>query len=312
MAHLFSPLTVKRAQLRNRIVLAASPSGYAAPDGRVSDLLVTYHQERASGGVALSLIEPALVVPPAAVLPHLAIYSDETQPGLQRLARAIHAEGALALLVLHAPVGLIGWSRAQLEHLRDAYVAAARRARAAGMAGVVLPISDGGPLHQLVSPHLNNREDDYGGDLEGRLRLALETVEGMRGALGPSGLLGLRLAVEISSSGDVSLNDSRVIARRLAAAGVALIDVTMQAQPSTVLARFPGWRVPLAASLRPTLDVPVMVGGGLDDPLLADSVIRDGSVDLVVVGRALQQNPRWPQQALQAIAAERRDLGFSE
>lgn len=312
MPHLFSPLTLRRTQLRNRIVLAAYPSGHATPRGQTTEPMVDYYRERAAGGVGLVLVEPALALPPVAPQPHLAAYGDAFLPGLRRLATAIADEGAVPLLSLGATIKAQGLSLAQLVSLRDAYIAAARRAHSAGMIGVMLPLADGSPLHQLVSPRHNQRDDEYGGDLDGRLRLALETVEGIRRALGPASVIGLRLAVEDAQEGSRSHNDSRVIARRLVAAGASLIDVTVEPQGSAPLARFPGWRVPLAASLKPLVDVPVMVGGGLDDPLLADSVVRDRSVDLVVVGRALHQDPLWPQQAMHAIAVEQLDLGLGE
>src|SRR5262249_3311250 len=72
--------------------------------------------------------------------------------------------------------------------------------------------------------------------------------------------------------------------------------------PDVHVASFPGWRVPLAAGIkRVMLDVPIMTGGGLGDPLLADGVVRDGSVDLVMIDSALRADPTWPRQAYTAL-----------
>jgi 2,4-dienoyl-CoA reductase-like NADH-dependent reductase (Old Yellow Enzyme family) len=309
MAHLFSSLMVHTTRLRNRIVLAAYPSGQASVDGLAHANLIAYYHERAEGGVGLVLVEAAQVTRPSAVQPHLGIYADAQVPELARLVATVQQAGAATLLTLHAQGQLQGWSTSQLEALRDAYVAAARRAREAGAAGVALALADGSPLQQLVSPRFNRRDDEYGGDAPRRLRLLLELVEGLRRQLGPDGIISLRLALEEAHTGGLSMADSRVIARRLVASGVSLIDITLDTPGTAPLARFPGWRVPLAATLKPLIDVPIMVGGGLDDPLLADSVVRDGSVDLVVIGRALRHDPLWPQQARHAIALAQLDLG---
>jgi NADPH2 dehydrogenase len=309
MAHLFSPLDLGTTRLRNRIVLAAYPSGTAAPDGLVSPAMAAYYGERAEGGVGLVLVEPAHVAPPPAGQRHLGLYDDSQIAGLRALSAQVQREGAAVLLVLQMPQQIQGWSVSQLKALCAAYIAAARRARAAGAQGIVLSLADGSPLQQLVSPRLNGRGDAYGGDPARRLRLVLEVVEGARRQLGPGGLICARLAVEESQVGGLSFSDLHVIARRLVAAGVSLVDITVDTTGAMPVARFPGWRVPLAASLKPLIDVPVMVGGGLDDPLLADSVVRDGSVDLVLIGHALHRDPLWPQQAMHAIALAQLDLG---
>lgn len=306
MAHLFSPLLLQATRLRNRIVLASYASELSTADGGVGTPLLRHYAERAAGGAALLLSEPCYVLPPLSPTPHLGAYADSQVAGLSRLVQAATGQGAQAMLPLTFPASLHGWNQEQVARLGDAFVAAARRVHAAGACGVMLALADGEPLQQLASPRLNSRADAYGGDAEGRLRLALDVVEGIKSSCGAGFVLGLRLAVEEWQPGGITMADSRVIARRLVAAGVGLLDVTMEAAADTSLARFPGWRVPLAASLKPLLDVPVMVGGGLGEPLLADSVVRDGSVDLVALGSALRDDPQWPQAAMACIAAEQR------
>ena len=67
------------------------------------------------------------------------------------------------------------------------------------------------------------------------------------------------------------------------------------------MARFPGWRVPLAEGIKSVVEVPVMVGGQLNDPLLANSVVRDGSADLIAIGEWLKLEPNWPRRAWAAL-----------
>jgi NADPH2 dehydrogenase len=294
MAHLFSPLTLHGTRLRNRIVLAARGSGHTTTDGSANDALLAYYAERASG-VGLAVSEPVLVLPPTTPQPHLGIYSEAQVASLRHLVGAVQAREVPTLLRLHCDACVIDWDVEQLGALGEAYIAAARRARATGAAGVLLALDGGDPLQQLLSLRLNTRHDAFGGP-DGRLRLGLDVVEGIRRHLGPQALIALRLAVEATGEGSLALHEGRVMARRFLAAGASLIEVTVEAAGAP-LARFPGWRVPLAASLKPLLDAPVMVGGGLDDPLLADSVVREGSADLVVLGRALHHDPYWPHRA---------------
>ena len=88
-----------------------------------------------------------------------------------------------------------------------------------------------------------------------------------------------------------------MIATLLAAAGVNLIEINAKAPPSALVAQFPGWQVPLAAGIKSIVDVPVLVGGLLDDPALANSVIEDRSADLIALGERLKRDPGWPRMA---------------
>jgi 2,4-dienoyl-CoA reductase-like NADH-dependent reductase (Old Yellow Enzyme family) len=96
--------------------------------------------------------------------------------------------------------------------------------------------------------------------------------------------------------GGLSLQDARVIARRLTSAGVSFIEVVMRVGRDMPLAHFPGWCVPVASALKSVVDVPVLVGGQLDDFELAEQSLREGSTDLVAIGERLQQDPRWPER----------------
>ncbi len=294
MADLFSLLSIGGRELPNRIVLAPTPSGTAGADGFVSDATVDYYWRRARGGVGLLLSEALRVVAPPddGRAPHLGIYADAFVPGLRRLVGAARAEGARVLLTLDAP----GPPPQDLAPLREAFTLAAWRALCAGADGVLLTAADGGALHQLLSPLQNQRADDYGPSSEGRSRLALEILEEIRRWLGRRLLLGFRLPADEFTPGGLTLQDARVLAKRVTAAGVRLLDITAHAAPPGV-ARFPGWAVPLAASVKRVVDVPVIGSGELGDPHLADSVVRDGSVDLVMLDGSLRRDPDWPLRA---------------
>lgn len=303
MQRLSSPLTLGNVRLPNRIALTALPSGWVVPGGFVSDALTTYYLERARGGAGLLVIEPTCVLSPAEpALPHLGLYADTQVTDMYHCVEAVRREGAAVLVMLDQPLPLDGLRRAEVREIGEAFIGAAWRARAAGAAGVMLSTADGGPFEQLVSPLRNQRADHYGGSFHGRMRLLLDVVEGIQRWLGDRFIVGVRLNVEEFTPGGLTLQDARVIAKRLSSTGVILLEVGVVAGGDVRIAQFPGWRVPLAAALKAVIDIPVMVGGRLDDAELADSIVRDGSADLVAVGERLRVEPDWPRRALATLA----------
>jgi NADPH2 dehydrogenase len=306
MADLFSPLAIAGMELPNRLVMAPSPSGLAAADGFIPAQLITHYRARARGGVGLIISEPFQVLPPAGEqpTPYLGLWNDAFIADLRRLSSAIHSYETKLFITLDAPPAAVLADARLLTHSGEQFVFAAWRALAAGADGVMLSAASAGLLHALFSPLSNRRDDQYGGTISGRMRLAQEIVEGIRLWLGKRLPIGFRLAAEELAPGGASLQDARFAARRLAAAGVQLFDVTVIADDSQPLATFPGWSVPLANAIkRVTPEVPVICGGELDEPLLADSLIRDESIDLVMVDRPLRDDPGWPEVARREVLA---------
>jgi 2,4-dienoyl-CoA reductase-like NADH-dependent reductase (Old Yellow Enzyme family) len=235
--------------------------------------------------------------PPDSTIPHLGLYGDAQIASLHHCIAATHQQGAATLVMLDQPLSLETWGPAAIIELGEAFIAAAWRARAANADGVMLSAADGGPFEQLVSPLQNQRIDRYGGDGAGRLRLLLAVIEGIQKWLGEHFIIGVRLDVEEFAPGGLTLQDARVIAKRLIGAGVKLLEITATNGTDIPIAHFPGWQVPLAAGMKAVVEVPVLVGKLSDDPALADSVVRDGSADLVGLNEALRGNPLWPQEA---------------
>jgi 2,4-dienoyl-CoA reductase-like NADH-dependent reductase (Old Yellow Enzyme family) len=299
MLNLFSPLILGRLRLRNRIVLSALPSGLATPSGFVADILAEYYVERARGGAGLLTFEHMDVLPPSdSTMPHVGLYADAHIAALHHCISAIHHVGAAALVMLDQPLVLAALGMPAIDEIGEAFIAAAWRARAAGADGVMLSTADGGPFEQLVSPLQNQRDDHYGADAAGRLRLLLAVVEGIQRWLGDQFVIGVRLNVEEFTSGGLTLQDARMIAKRLIGAGVRLLEISAKTSGDTPIARFPGWLAPLAAGIKTVVEVPVLVGSLSDDPKLADGLIRDGSADLAALNEVLRKEPLWPQRAL--------------
>lgn len=306
MADLFSPLTIAGRVLPNRIVMGPAPSGHAHTAGFVDSNLVAYYTRVARGGVGLIITEPILVVAPDPPVPHLGGYADVFVPGLHDLTGAVRSLDTRICLTLAAPLPPAPPSAQELRALTDQFILAAWRAHCAGADGVMLSVADGCLLHQLVSPLTNRRSDRYGPDVAGRLRMLLAIIEGIRTWLGSRIIIGVRLPAEELTPGGMSLQDARVLAKRVTAAGARLLDITAPIDVGTAqLARFPGWAVPLIHGIKRVIDVPVIGSGQLGDPFLADSVIRDGSLDLVLLNGSLRANPNWPRAAYLALHGAR-------
>jgi 2,4-dienoyl-CoA reductase-like NADH-dependent reductase (Old Yellow Enzyme family) len=298
MADLFSPLRISGIELPNRIVMAPAPSGYATADGFFSDELIAYYTRRARGGVGLIITERLRVLPPDPAQPvaHLGLYTDAFVPTLGRLARALHRHGTRLIVTLDEPTPPEPPDLAALTDLTEQFIGAAWRALCAGCDGVMLTSADGGIIHHLISPSLNQRNDPYGLTMAGRLRLPLEIIEGIRRWMGRRLIIGFRLLAEEFTPGGMGMHDARVVARRVTAAGAQILDVTVAEAPG--VARFPGWAIPLANGIKRIASDAVVIGSGLlGDAPLADSIVRDGSVDMVMLQHTLRNNPDWPQQA---------------
>ena len=290
-------------RLPNRLVYNAQPSGCTTPDGFVGRELATYYLARAQSGVGLLVLEPACVLPPRdSTTPHLGLYADAQVPELRRCVTALHNAGAAVLVMLDQPLWTPKLTEHELYEIGEAFILAAWRVRACGADGIMLSTVDGGPFEQLISPLRNQRSDGYGGSVSGRSKLLREVVEGIERWIGSHFIVGVRMNAEEFTPGGLNLQDARLLATRLASAGVRLLEIQAQAASDTPIAHFPGWCVPMAAGIKAVVDIPVMVGGLLDDAELADSVIHDAGADLIAVGARMRAEPNWPQQARELLA----------
>lgn len=219
MTRLSDPLPLRRGPaLANRMMLAPLTNQQSHADGRLSDAEFRWLTMRAQGGFALTMTCAAHVQKGGQAFPgQLGIWSDAHLPGLSRLASAIRAAGSVSAVQLHhggrrtepdltgeprrapwddAETGAIALTTADVEQLRDDFIAAALRAERAGFDGVELHGAHGYLICQFLSPEINRREDAYGGSLENRERFLLEIIDGVRATCRSDFSLGVRLSPE--------------------------------------------------------------------------------------------------------------------
>jgi 2,4-dienoyl-CoA reductase-like NADH-dependent reductase (Old Yellow Enzyme family)/thioredoxin reductase len=327
-AAVFSPIEIKNLLLKNRIVFPPMATWYATSFGEVTPRLISYHRERAAGGIGLNFVEFTVIDPHGKLDPHmLGVYDDAQIPGLKALALAVHdAGGKIALQISHAGrrarssnngghrpwapslVAELGgeipseMNQAQIEFIQECFKKAALRAKRAGFDAVEVHCAHGYMIHQFLSPLSNRRTDRYGGNLENRSRFALETVACVRQAVGDEFPLFCRVSGDEFIDGGSSLEEAKVFAKSLERAGADCIDVSAgvyETAERTVppMAMDRGCNIGLAREIKPHVNVPVIGVGRIKTLEEAEAILQDGAADLVAMGRALIADPELLQKA---------------
>lgn len=196
----------------------------------------------------------------------------------------------------------------EIDGIVEDYRQAFRRARAAGFDVVELHCAHGYLMHSFLSPLANNRNDEYGGSRENRMRLPLRIAAVMR----EEWPAGLPVFTRISSVDGVdigwSIEDSVAFARELKSVGVDVIDCSSGGmklpRSKSLVSREPGFQVPFAEQIKREADIATMAVGLIRDPHYAESILREGKATLIALGRELLWNPNWSAQAALALGCD--------
>jgi 2,4-dienoyl-CoA reductase-like NADH-dependent reductase (Old Yellow Enzyme family) len=181
---------------------------------------------------------------------------------------------------------------AEMGEIRDAFAAATRRAVEAGFDVVEVHAAHGYLLHQFLSPLSNHREDAYGGSLEARMRFPLEVVEAVRAEWPEDRPLFVRVSAVDGSREGLTIEDTVLLTRELAARGVDVVDVSgggIGGGWEHSLGY--GYQVPYAARIRAEAGIATMAVGLITDARQAEAVVADGAADLVAFAREAQDDP---------------------
>lgn len=305
-AKLFESLVLARGPaMKNRFMLAPLTNQQSFADGRLSDDEIRWLEMRAAGGFGLVMTAAAPVQHVGQGYPgQLGVFGDQHIEGLTRLANTVRAHGSLSSLQLYhggdrASPELIGTpvspsnnsrngarelSLAEVEELRDDFIAAALRAEKAGFDGVEIHGAHGYILAQFLSPVINQRADRYGGSFDNRARLMLEVIDGIRGQCGANFQIGLRLSPERFG---MRLAEVRELATEIMRNGqidyldLSLWDVTKQPHEE----EFQGRTLLSYFTELPRGNVRLGAAGKVMSAALAAGVIEAGC-DFVTIGRA--------------------------
>ncbi|QWB27419.1 MULTISPECIES: NADH:flavin oxidoreductase/NADH oxidase [Streptomyces] len=321
---------------------SAAPEGPEA--GAPTDWHFAHYAARAAGGTGLIIVEATAVSPEGRISPYdLGIWNDTQVEAFRRITRFLAAQGTVpAIQLAHAgrkastdqpwkggaPVGpeAYGWdsvapsplafdekhpvpAELTVEQIKDVvaqFVAAARRALAAGFEIAEIHGAHGYLINEFLSPYSNHRTDAYGGSYENRVRFALEVVDAVREVWPQDKPLFFRIsATDWLEDGGWSADDTVRFAADLRAHGVDLLDVSSGGNASDArIPTGPGYQVPFAARVKAETPLPVAAVGLITDAEQAEKILANGEADAVLLGRELLRNPSWARHAARELGGE--------
>jgi 2,4-dienoyl-CoA reductase-like NADH-dependent reductase (Old Yellow Enzyme family) len=339
--HLFTPFTLRRLELRNRIFVSPMCQ-YSSTDGFPTDWHLVHLGSRAVGGAGLVIMEATGVTPEGRISPgDVGIWLDAHIEPLARIARFVKEQGAAAGIQLAhagrkastappweggraldfdhggwtpvAPTALAfgdgyptphALTQNEIAGLVDRFVEAAGRARAAGFDVIELHAAHGYLLHEFLSPLTNHRDDEFGGTFENRIRFPLAVAVRLRDEWPPALPVFVRISATDWVEGGWSLDDSVEFARRLKAIGIGLVDCSSGGLVADAKVPVgPGYQTPLSAAIRREAGVATGAVGMVTSPEQAEQILATGQADAVLLARELLRNPYWPLVAARKLGA---------
>jgi anthraniloyl-CoA monooxygenase len=329
---MFTPYQARSVRLKNRIVVSPMAQ-YSAEDGIPGDHHLVHLGARALGGAALVMAEMTCPSADARITPQCpGLWNDAQSAAWARIVRFVHAQPDVKIgmqighagakgstrpmwegidlpleegnwpLVSASPQqyldGVSQWSRAMnradMDRVRDDFVAATKRAAEAGFDWLELHCAHGYLLSSFISPLTNQRTDEYGGSLQNRLRYPLEVFDAVRAAWPDQLPMSVRISAHDWVEGGITPDDAVEIARAFKAHGADLIDcssgqVSKAEQPT--FGRM--WQTPFADRIRNEAQVPTIAVGGITEADHANAIIAAGRADLCAIARPHLANPAW-------------------
>ena len=310
-------------------------------DGVPNDWHLVHLGSFATGGAGLVFAEATAVMPEGRISPEdTGIWNDEQQAAWARIVDFLHGQGAVAGIQLahagrkastQAPWvgrGAVadadgGWtpvapSAMPFPGLREdpealdvdgsraivtAFGDSAERALAAGFDVLEIHAAHGYLLHEFLSPLSNERDDEYGGSFENRVRLLLEVVAAVRGRVPDGTPLVVRISGTDWAEGGWDVEQSTRLAGLLKDAGVDLVDVSSGGNVAAQIPLGPGYQVPLAEQVR-TAGLPTGAVGLITEPEQAEEIVAAGRADVVLLARVLLREPHWALRAAHELGVE--------
>lgn len=340
---LFEPLALRGLTLRNRIVVSPMCQ-YSSDDGFADDWHLVHLGQFATGGAAVVFTEATAVRPEGRISPQdLGIWKDEQVEMLARIGRFVRAQGAVfGMQLAHAgrkastarpwegagPLapGSGGWApivapsaipfddgwqtpqaldTAGIARVVDAFRAAAIRALTAGAQILEVHAAHGYLLHEFLSPLANHRTDAYGGSFENRARIVREVVTAIRAVWPESNPVSVRITGTDWRDDGWTPDDAVALARLLAEDGADVIDVSSGGiVPRVRIPVGPGYQVRFAERVKREAGVVTGTVGLITSAEQADTIIRNGQTDLVLLARELLRDPHFPLRAARELRVE--------
>jgi NADPH2 dehydrogenase len=310
---LLAPLQIDKLTLPNRIVMPPMVTFLAGNNGLVTQKHVEHYKR--SSGPGLVIVEGTAVSPEGRMSHRqLGIFSDRHTQGLAKVAQVIRQAGSVAGIQIHhagvtafaekyqrLPAIFYRLAKQQLmvsglNGIREAFKAAARRAVEAGFDIIEIHAAHGYLFSQFLSPLKNWRIDRYGGSIENRRRFLFEVYRAADEEVGGRALVACRLGIADGHIRGLTLSDGLATASALEKEGMKLLHVSSgSGTPGNIKPEGSPYsaRLHLAHEAKKALRIPVIGGGGIRHPDLAERALQDGMADLIWVGHGILADPAW-------------------
>ena len=340
---LFSPIALRGLTLPNRIVVSPMAQ-YSAQDGCAGDWHLVHLGQLSCSGAGLLMTEStAIEAEGRGSLSCLGLYGEPQAQALKRVIDfcRLHGSAQLGVQLTHTgrkgsirapwagrgtlPVAEGGWNvvapsalafdansplptaleQDGLQRIKQGFVAAAERAVHIGFDVIELHAAHGYLLHQFLSPLSNQRVDAYGGDAARRMRYPLEIAAAVRAVVPDHKALGLRISAGDWCEGGTSLDEAVAFAGALKDIGCDYVCVSSGGLVANQQIKVsPGYQVPFAAAVKQRTGMPTRTVGMITHAQQAEQIVSTGQADMVAIGRAMLDNPRWGWHAAQALGAK--------
>jgi 2,4-dienoyl-CoA reductase-like NADH-dependent reductase (Old Yellow Enzyme family) len=339
---LFSPFTLRGTTFANRIWVSPMCQ-YSATDGVASSWHDVHIGSFATGGTGLIMMEASGVTPEGRISTHcLGLWNDTQISRLKPIVEFAHSQGTkIGIQLAHAgrkasclppwsdhPMATLdegGWESVapsaisfggkyptpralalpEIKELVESFAVAARRVVSAGFDLVEIHAAHGYLIHQFLSPLSNQRDDEYGGSFENRIRFMVEIARAVRAAIPELMPLFVRISASDWLEGGWTIEESIELSKILKDSGVDLIDVSSGGTSSGAPVPVgPGYQVPFATRIKNEAHIPTCAVGMITEPVQAEQIIASGEADAVMMAREFLRNPRWPLHAAQVLGAE--------
>ncbi len=193
----------------------------------------------------------------------------------------------------------------EIHCVAESFAAAARRALQAGFQLIEIHAAHGYLAHEFLSPLSNRRTDEYGGPFENRIRFTLEVAEAVRAAWPAELPLWMRISATDWAEGGWTLDESVELAKCVRAMGVDLMDCSSGAlTPQQKIELRPGYQVPFAERIRREAGIMTGAVGMITEPEQADTIVRAGQADVVLLAREFLRDPYFPLRAARKLGVE--------
>ena len=327
--HLFRPLTIGHLTLPNRVLMGSMHTNLEeAPNG--FERLAAFYAERARQGVSLIVTGGIAPNPEGAVFQGANALVDEAQLAEHRgVVDAVHAEGGhLCMQILHAgryaySPNLVAPSAIQapinpfmpralaseeVEQQIADYVRCAKLAQQAGYDGVEIMGSEGYLINQFICQRTNQRDDEWGGAFENRMRFAVEIVRRVRAAVGERFVIIFRLSmIDLVEEGS-TWEEVVTLGQAIEAAGANVINTGIgwhEARVPTIVTSVPRAAfTEVTHRLKSALSIPLITTNRINMPEVAERVLAAGHADMVSMARPFLADPGWVRKAEQGLAEE--------